>query len=153
MTRIALPLIALAIPALLAAQDTGPAISQADVDEQNAFSNPNSIECSEDSIAEWELAVRKKFGLARWGTTDGKIFHFSSQTVAVPISDPDFAAGLANAFSMAVSEARREIARVRFGHNSIEELRQFYQDDSTNRRQIDVEIPAEESSVAQKASP
>lgn len=126
-----------------------PAVDEAA--EQTALSDPNAIDCSLDSVDEWQEKVRESFGLGDWGEHGGKIFAFAMKTAAYPATDPQFGNALSAAFELAMQDIQQQVTMIRSGRVATEKAYEFFSDDSSAAREIPLEIPAADRSIAAKA--
>jgi hypothetical protein len=127
---------AMAAPFTLA----GEAISQADIDAQNAVSDAKLLSDAATAIDQWADAFLDKMGLEDFGEQDGRIFVFTSAPVSVTDLDPEYGKALVLAYERAFMAAQEDYIMMRFGRTLVEKSRSFYDDASTAAREIPVEV-------------
>lgn len=126
------------------AQEANPAasaISQSDVEEQNNMSDPEAVKSSTDMVEEWRDEALAQLHVEEGVTPDGKYVVFASANVALKDTDPQFGDALASAFDSAMLEAQQKMLMDRFGRIATEKVRETFRDQSTNAKEILVELP------------
>ena len=130
------------------AQEAQVAVEQKDVDEQNKLSAPVEDVGSSDMIDEWKDRVMQELGISELGKNDGKFFSFGYGSVSLKDTDPQYGDALVNAFDIAMMEAQQEMLMARFGRNLVEKARQIYRDNSTNAKDIPLELNESNSALS-----
>jgi hypothetical protein len=111
-------------------------ISQNDVNELNAMSDPKSVPTASDSMEDWFDVVLEKFGIDSFGENNGKFILFASQSVSLKPIDPQYGDALVNAFDKAMIKLQEKYLMIRFGKTTTEKIKSFYSDRSTNAKDI-----------------
>ena len=141
--------------ALAFAQEIAPAqkeISQSDVEEQNNLSDPEAVKSATDMIEEWKDEALAQLKVEEGITQDGKYVVFASANVALKDTDPQYGDALASAFDRAMTEAQTKMLMDRFGRLATEKVQETFRDQSTNARDIPVELPASGEGTFDKAA-
>lgn len=115
-------------------------ISQQDVDKINELSDAKAIPqlSASDTIDDWADKALVKFGLDDFGETDGKFFVFSQQSVSLKPTDPQFGDAVVNAYDKAMIKLQEEYVMLRFGKTTIDKVKSFYSDRSTNAKELEL---------------
>ncbi len=116
-------------------------LSQADVDEQNRLSDPETVVSAADQVEEWKEDALRQLKVGEGVTPDGKYVIFASANVSIPNTDPQFGDALANAFDVAMQNGQERILMDRFGRMVTEKVRETFRDTSTNAKEIPLEAP------------
>ncbi len=146
--------IAICAAALSFAQEAAPPqekITQSDVEEQNNLSDPDAVPSATEMIEEWKDLVLAQFKVDEGITPDGKYVVFASANVALKDTDPQYGDALASAFDAAMLEAQQKMLMDRFGQLATEKVRETFRDQSTNARDIPVELPTSGNGTLDKA--
>jgi len=117
-------------------------VSNQDVQELNKISDPKSVQSASDTIEDWAYDAIKVFGVDEFGEQNGKFFFFTSQSVSLKPSDPQFGDALVNAYDKALMQLQNKYLMVRFGKTIVDKSKQFYSDRSTNASTIELPNPA-----------
>lgn len=118
------------------------AVSQADIDEQNALSDASTKDVTPKSIQDFFDEFAEKHSINYRIAKDGRVFFHGSATVNLPATDPDFAKALNMAFDKASLAMQAEFVRDTFGSQSTEMARRIFSDESSNAREFE-KLPAE----------
>jgi len=110
-------------------------ITQKDIVEQNEMSQP--IDPS-DKIEEWADSFLEKMGIDSFGEVDGKYFYFAQAATSKPSTDPQFGDALVNAYDKAFFDIMEQYALDMYGRETVEQIRSFFQNSSTNARNIEL---------------
>ena len=140
---------------LLFAQDAATAqtaISQADVEEQNNLSDPEAVVSATEMVEEWKEAALAQLKVDEGITSDGKYVVFAAANVALKDTDPQYGDALASAFDWAMNEAQSKMLMDRFGRIATQKVQEAFRDQSTNAREIPVELPTSGDSTFDKAA-
>lgn len=111
-------------------------ISQSDVTELNAMSDPKSVPTASDSMDDWFDSVLSKFGIDSFGENNGKFILKVSQSVSLKPTDPQYGDSLVNAFDKAMMKIQEKYLMIRFGKTTTDKIKSFYSDRSTNAKNI-----------------
>lgn len=113
-------------------------VVQADVNDQNKMSDPKTVPTpiASDSVDDWSEDVLSRFGLDSYGENNGKFIMFASQSVSLKPTDPQYGDALINAFDKAMMNLQEKYIMIRFGKSTVEKVRSFYSDRSTNAKEI-----------------
>lgn len=119
-------------------------ISQEDVQKINEMSDANTIPelSASDSIDDWADSALNKFGLSEFGEHNGKFFIFAQQTVMLKPTDPQFGDSVANAYDKAMMKLQEKYVMIRFGKTTVDKMKSFYSDRSTNAKNIELPSPS-----------
>lgn len=120
-----------------AVDNTSSAVSQSDIDEQNALSDASTKDITPKSIEDFFTEFSKKHAIHYNVVKDGKVFFHGSAAVSVPATDPGFSRSLNLAFDKAALAMQAEFVRNTFGSQSSEIAQKLFQDSSTNAREFE----------------
>ena len=110
-------------------------ITQKDIQEQNKMVQP--IEPTPDEkIDDWANKFLQRMGIPSFGEVNGKFFYYAQEPVSLPSTDPQFGKALVNAYDKAMMDIYTRYAEDMYGHTFVKEFRKFFQDSSTNAREI-----------------
>jgi len=118
-------------------------ITQQDAQEINKLSDANAVPepSSSDTIDDWADTALEHFGISDWGENNGKFFIFEQQSVSLKPTDPQFGDALINAYDKALMKLQEKYVMIRFGSITVEKLRSFYSDGSTNKKKLELPSP------------
>lgn len=118
------------------------AVSQADIDEQNALSDASTKDITPKSVQDFFNEFAEKHSIHYGIAENGRVFFHGSATVNLPSTDPDFAKALNIAFDKAALAMQAEFVRDAFGKQSSEIVQRMFSDESSNAREFE-SLPAE----------
>lgn len=110
-------------------------VSQGDVDELNAMSDPKSVQSASDDMDDWFDSVFQRFNIEE-GEDNGKFVVTASQSVMLKPSDPQYGEAFVNAFDKAMAELQNKYLMIRFGSTITEKIKSLYSDRSTYAKEI-----------------
>lgn len=115
-------------------------ITKSDVEEQNKLSDPKNVQVSSatDDIEDWSEEVLRSFKIDSFGENNGKFIVFAQQTITLKPTDPQFGEALINAYDKAMMNLQEKYLMMRFGKTTVEKLRTFYSDSSTDANKIEL---------------
>lgn len=115
-------------------------INKSDIEEQNKLSDPKNVQLSSstDDIEDWAEEVLRSFKIDSFGENNGKFIVFAQQTVTLKPTDPQYGETLINAYDKAMMNLQEKYLMMRFGKTTVEKLRTFYSDSSTNANEIEL---------------
>ena len=113
-------------------------ISQSDVGEVNAMSDPKSVPTASNSMDDWFNSVLGKFGIDSFGENNGKFILSASQSVSLKPIDPQYGDSLVNAFDKAMMKLQEKYLMIRFGKTTTDKIKFFYSDRSKNAKNIEL---------------
>jgi hypothetical protein len=115
-------------------------INKSDIEEQNKLSDPKNVQdsSSADDIEDWSEEVLRSFKIDSFGENNGKFIVFAQQTITLKPTDPQFGETLINAYDKAMMNLQENYLMMRFGKTTIEKLRTFYSNSSTDANEIEL---------------
>lgn len=115
-------------------------INKSDIEEQNKLSDPKNVQLSSstDDIEDWAEEVLRSFKIDSFGENNGKFIVFAQQTITLKPTDPQFGEALINAYDKAMMNLQEKYLMMRFGKTTVEKLRTFYSDSSTDANKIEL---------------
>lgn len=123
-----------AVPGL--SPPSGESTDQNDVNELNAMADPKSVPTASESMDAWFDTVLETFNIGSFGENNGKFTFEASQSVSLKPIDPQYGDALVNAFDKAMMSLQEKYLQARFGRISVDKIRSFYSDRSTNANEI-----------------
>lgn len=111
-------------------------INQSDINELNTMSDPKSVQTASDDMEDWADSVLQQFGIGSFGENNGKFVLSASQGVSLKPIDPEYGDALVNAFDKVMMKLQEEYLMIRFGKTTTDKIKSFYQDRSTNAKDI-----------------
>jgi len=110
-------------------------ITQKDINQQNKMIKP-IVPTPDEKIDKWAEEFKQKMGIPSFGEVNGKFFYFAEEPVSLPATDPQFGNALVNAYDKALLDVYTQYALDMYGRRTVSELRKFFQDSSTNAKNI-----------------
>ncbi len=118
------------------------AVSQADIDEQNALSDASTKDITPKTMDDFFKEFSKKHSINYNIVKNGKVFFNGRAVVELPATDPNFSKALNIAFDKASLAMQAEFVRNTFGSQSSEIAQKLFKDESSNAREFE-KLPAE----------